>query len=118
MTDFSLEDLKRSADKKYRSMDISTPDGRTLRLLNVLRLDENKRRELEEFQSELRNLDEDERSVDETLRVVRKTLGLVVRPEDSDALFHLIGDDRALLLTVFETWQEQTQAGEAESSQA
>lgn len=113
MAKFTLDDIREAAEKKYGSFDIELPDGETVSLLNPMRMDKAKRKELGALQERLNALSESEESVDEE-SVVEEMLTLVAAsPAQAKRLLKALGDDMAMKITVFNQYGESTQAGEA-----
>jgi tail assembly protein len=109
----SLDDIRASAEAKYGSTDITLSDGTLTRLLNPLRMPKAKRTALGTLQDKL-----DEDGVDQEA-VLREALTLVASsPARAQALLDEIGDDLAMLATVFETYSRGAQVGEASPSPA
>lgn len=112
---FTLDNIRAEADKKYGMTEIEV-DGVNCRLLNPLQLSKEKRAELEAVQERLEKSDDSDEDVADViaaaLRVVAKT------EREGDALIDGIGDNLALLVTVFETYNGKEEAGEASPSAA
>lgn len=107
MASFTLDDIKAAADRKYASTEIDL-GGFTVELLNPLRLEDEKRDALFALQDVMDDEDTDQRkALEDALRLI------VAKPIQGDKLIEALGGDLALLATVFQTWTEQTQAGEA-----
>ena len=112
MATFTLDDIRDAAEKKYGSTDIDLGDGRVLSLPNPLRLPKDKRDALSAIQDKA---DEDGADQGETMRsAIRIVAADAVLCEE---FLRLVGDDLALLATVFSTYTSGSQVGEASASQ-
>lgn len=113
MATYTLDDIREAADKKYGGLTIELGEGHGVTLRNVLRLSREERGKIEQLQ------DREDESVDETIEGLREAvLTLADSSDNGRALLDLIGDDAALLIHIFKTWQGQTQAGEAQPSES
>jgi Mycobacteriophage tail assembly protein len=117
MAQFTLDNIRDAAEAKYGSMDI--PVGAILvRLLNPLRLTKEKRSALIAAQKDLEAEEKEGVENIDQVEVFRKILRLIAENEiQAEALIAELGDDLALLASVFEMYSEGTQAGEATASQ-
>jgi hypothetical protein len=119
MATFTLDDIREAAEAKYGSTDIQVDDV-LVRLLNPLRLTKVKRTALIAYQKDLEakdGEDGDSEDVDQA-EVFQAILRLVAATEhQGDVLIAELGDDLALLASVFEMYSAGTQAGEASASQ-
>lgn len=106
----TLDDIRAAAEAKYGSLDIDI-GSITVKLLNPLRLTRKKRDALITVQNQL-----NEEGADQE-KLLREALMLVAEtPDQAKALLKAIGDDLALLVTIFEQYVERTQLGEASAS--
>ena len=113
MATYTLDDIREAAEKKYGALTITLGEGQSVTLRNVLRLPREERVKIEELQGR------DDESVEETIEGLREAvLTLADSSDNGRALIDLIGDDNALLIHIFQTWQDQTQAGEAQPSES
>ncbi|WP_327292443.1 phage tail assembly protein [Streptomyces sp. NBC_01198] len=113
MTAFSLDDIRAAAEAKYGSTDIDLGGENIVRLLNPLRLAKAARARLVAIQDELGEDDADQEALlSEALVLVAET------PGKGKALLKAVGDDLAVLASLFERYSEGTQAGEASASQS
>jgi hypothetical protein len=107
VSQFTLDDIRAAAEKKYGNVDISF-DGNTVTLLNPLRLDHAKRAALSALQDELNDSDGDQ------AELLRKGILLVAQnAEYGQRLIDTIGEDLTVLAQVFASYGEGVQAGEA-----
>ncbi|MEU7570332.1 phage tail assembly protein [Micromonospora sp. NPDC049240] len=108
----SLDDIRAAAEAKYGSLDI--PLGSlTVRLLNPLRLSKKNRDALTSVQNRL-----DEDGADQEV-LLREALTVIAEhPTQAKALLKEIGEDLAVMATIFERYAAGTQAGEASPSAA
>ena len=118
MATFTLDSIRDAAEAKYGSMDIPVGDV-LVRLLNPLRLTKEKRSALIAAQKDLEVQEKSEgvENVDQAV-VFQNILRLVAENDfQAEALVTELGDDLAVLASVFEMYSEGTQAGEASASQ-
>lgn len=112
MSNFTLDDIRAAAEKKYGSTDIEVGDI-TVHLLNPLRLPKAKRKALLALQEQLEDEDADQEEF------LEKAVRLIAATEiEADLLLEEVGDDLALLAEIFASYTEGQQAGEASASQA
>lgn len=113
MATFTLDDIKAAAEAKYGSTDIDLGGGEKMILVNPLRLEKGKRALLQKIQDS-----EDSEEETDQGDVMRKALRLVTStPKATEKFIDLAGDDLAILATVFESYTEGVQVGEASASQ-
>ena len=117
MASFSLDDIKAAAEKQYGHTDIELGEGKTLRLVNALRLPKEKRKELMALQDRLSSDDESvevdqEEELRNALRLVAEDKALV------EELITTVGDDLAVLITLFKEYAGETELGEASASES
>lgn len=111
MATFTLDDIRAAAEAKYGSTDIDLGDDKVV-LVNPLRLDKDKRTALTKIQERSEEEGADEGDVmREALRLVTST------PQACEKFIDMVGDDLALLATVFNAYTEGVQVGEASASQ-
>ena len=119
MATFTLDNIREAAEAKYGSTDIEIGET-TIRLLNPLRLPKARRDALIAAQKGLeasKDDDGNEVEVDQE-GIFHEILSLVAEtPAQAKVLLDALGDDLALLASVFEMYSEGTQAGEASASQ-
>ncbi len=107
-----LADIRNAADAKYGSYDIDLGDGNVTKLLNPLRLSDEKRAELKVVENELSNSNADEDA--DQVAIFQRAIRAVAETEgQADRLLALIGRDLAVLAEVFSGYGANTQAGEA-----
>lgn len=112
MAKFTLDDIRAAAEAKYGATEIEV-DGKTVRLLNALRLPKAKRDELLAMQNDEEG-NEKEEVADEELH---KIIELVAETEEQAIrLIDAVGDDLGVLAEIVETYTKGTQAGEASPS--
>ncbi|MFF3249737.1 phage tail assembly protein [Actinacidiphila glaucinigra] len=113
MANFSLDSIRAAAEAKYGSTDIELSGGFTVRLLNPLRLDKDKRAELLTIQNKLDNEDVDQEVVlSDAIRLVAENT------KAADRLLKEVGSDLAVLAQIFETYGKGAQVGEASASES
>lgn len=111
MADYTFDDIRQAAEKKYKGLSIDLGDGSSVELRNILRLEEKKRNRLQELQ------DEESGSIESTFQQVREMVSILADTEvGARKLLERIGGDNAVLMHVMQTWREQTQVGEATPS--
>lgn len=112
MSTFTLDDIRAAAEQKYGNTDIDLGGGDILSLVNPLRLPKDKRDRLTKIQDVLNEDGADQGDVmREAIRIVASS------GEKADRFLSIVGDDLAMLATVFERYTGQTQMGEASASQ-
>lgn len=110
MASFTLDDIRSAAEAKYGSTDIDMGGGDVLVLVNPLRLSKEKRASLSAIQDGAKDRDQGD--------VMRDAIRLVAQSSDAAERFIArVGDDLAVLATVFSTYTEGSQVGEASASQ-
>ena len=115
MPAFTLDDIRAAAEAKYGSTDIEV-GGRTVRLLNPLRLKKKNRDALMAVQKRLDAEDTDAAELDQE-KLLSDAIGLVAEtPAQAKALLDAVDGDLAVLAEIFETYGRGTQAGEASAS--
>ena len=112
MASFTLDDIRKAADAKYGSTDIDMGNGDVLVLVNPLRLPKEKRDVLSKVQESGKEDDKDQGdTMREAIRIVAE------RQDMAEKFIGIAGDDLALLATVFSSYTEGAQVGEASASQ-
>lgn len=112
MATFSLDDIRAAAEAKYGSTDIDLGGGDVLSLVNPLRLPKEKRERLSAIQKDANEDGADQGDVmREAIRIVAS------RPDMAERFIAIVGDDLGMLATVFTTYTEGAQVGEASASQ-
>lgn len=112
MASFKLDDIRAAAEAKYGATEIEIEDGKTVRLVNALRLTKDKRAlisALEDDAPEGEEKDQEEGLFD-LIRIVAET------PAQAELLLAAVGDDLAILAEIVETYSKGTQMGEASPS--
>lgn len=113
MANFTLDDIRAAADKKYGSMKIDLGDDGIVELLNPLRLPKEKRDALGKIGERMEAEDADQEAIfGDALRLAAK----VQAP--CEALIEQIGGDLGVLAQLFEDYSNGTQVGEASASES
>lgn len=113
MATFSLDDIRNAAEAKYGSTDIDMGGGDMLVLANPLRLPKEKRKALGTIQDNMDG-DEDRDQAD----ALRDAIRIVATDQvKAERFLSIVGDDLAMLATVFNKYTEGSQVGEASASQ-
>jgi hypothetical protein len=110
MANFSLDDIRAAAEKKYGDTTIDLGDEQMV-LVNPLRLDKEKRKALTSIQERSEEGADEGDVMREALRLATST------PAAAEKFIDIAGDDLTLLATVFESYTEGVQMGEASASQ-
>lgn len=114
MKNYTLDDIRKAAEAKYGSTNIAFDDGE-VELVNVMRMEKGRRKELIALQDKL---GDDDLEIDEQQDILLGCLRLVCRTEkQADILTEALGDDLALIASVFEKYSSDSQMGEASGSQ-
>jgi len=110
MANFTLDDIRAAAEAKYGSTDIDMGEHGILSLVNPLRLPKEKRDALSKIQESSEDRDQGD--------VMRDAIRLVASDNHkADRFLEIAGDDLAMLATVFSTYTDGAQVGEASASQ-
>lgn len=121
MANFTLDDIRTAADKKFGSCDIEISDGETVVLLNPLRLNKDRRTKLLALQDKMSSDkdDEDEDKEEHDIEAILDECILLVaeKPALGKKLLKEIGEDLAVKMGVFEKFMGGTEVGEASPSQ-
>ena len=114
----TLEGLRQEASKRYADYPVHLDETTWVVLRAPLRLSTDDRSRLRQLQRSLSDMRDDPQYSDvdllETLRNMIRTVANDRRL--ADQLIEAIGEDLALLQTLFEDYSERTQAGEASHS--
>lgn len=117
MAQFTLDDIRAAAERKYGSFDIEIADGEVVRLLNPMRMTKEKRAELARLQKRMEALssadEADLEDVDEEVVIEEMLTTVCESPAKAKKLIRALGDDLAVKIALFNEYGEQTQAGEA-----
>lgn len=132
MPTMSLDQIRESVQRKYeplvipfpeRVLDDAQEDGgepsyvvreRVCKLVQVMRLDKDKRAELMNAQKAAGKDDDAQYDENRTLETLRKIVRIVAENKaDVEALLAVVGDDLAVLSEIVTTYTEATSAGEA-----
>lgn len=112
MATFTLDDIRAAAEAKYGSTDIDLGEFGILSLVNPLRLPKEKREALGKIQDRL-----SEDGVDQG-DVMREAIRIVANDSiKAQRFLEIVGDDLGMLATVFSSYSEGAQMGEASASQ-
>lgn len=105
-----LDEIRAEADAEYVSYDINV-GGKSVRLLNPLRMSKANRKRLGDLQESLKVDGVDQEAV------LRDMLSCVVETKANlKVLTDAIGDDLALLVRIFANYSKATRVGEASVS--
>ena len=115
---FTLDSMREEIEKEFSPCQFELPDGKTVTLRNLLRVQKSNREQVYSLLDELSDLNSKEGSglseTEKSAQIALKILPLVAdSPKLGDRLVELIEEDLALTLRVFSAWMESTQAGEA-----
>lgn len=111
MANFTLDDIRAAAEAKYGSTNIDLGNGDTLSLVNPLRLPKDKRDRLTAIQKEIDGGKDQGDAMKDALRIVADS------QEKCERFLAIVGDDLAMLATVFSAYVSGSQLGEASASQ-
>lgn len=115
MATFTLDDIRSAAEKKYGSTDIDLGNGDILSLVNPLRLPKDKRAALSKVQESLSGEQGEGRDQGDAMRDAIRIVAN--NAEKAERFLAVVGDDLGMLATVFTTYSEGVQVGEASASQ-
>lgn len=119
MAKFTLDDIRAAAEREYGSTEIELADGKSVTLVNMLRLPKAKRAEFERIQEEMSAEPEEGEDGPDHEALMAECLRVAAdNPAGAEALLDWIGEDMALLATIFKIYAEETQTGEASASAA
>ena len=111
MATFNLDDIRKAADAKYVSVEITFGNDDRVRLVNALRLPQERRDGLTELQEKM---DKASREGGDQVALLEGGIRLVADNEDAvERLLVAVGGDLAVLAALFEKYATETQAGEA-----
>lgn len=105
----SLKSIRESVEKKYVAYEIELDNGEVVKLLNPLRLADDKLTKLSQFADEAGDLDLSSiaEKIEEVISTVAET------PGGAKKLIAAAGRDRAVLVSILESYFEAQEAGEA-----
>jgi hypothetical protein len=114
----TLDSIRKAADAAYGSYDIDLETkngkpvaGKTVRLLNALRISADKRKTLGDLKKNMGAEDADQSAV------LQEMILLVAEdPKKGQMLLDAVGDDLAMLVQIVKEYGEATQMGEASAS--
>jgi hypothetical protein len=110
-----LEDIRAAAEKKYGSFPIELSEDSTVTLLNPLRLSKASRKKLLSFQETANDEDAEQDQED----MIEDMLRLVCESEKAgDLLIAAVDGDLAVMMSIFEEYQETVSLGEASASES
>lgn len=118
-TNFTLDDIRAAAERKYGNVNITLDEKTTVTLLNPLRLETARRDELAALQDRLTDSNsDDEVTAEDQEEALRQALRLVCEsPAAADRLEKALGNDLTMYAAVFEVYSGGVEAGEASGSQ-
>ena len=111
MASYDLDDIRAAAEKRYASVEIKF-NGRTVELLNPLRMERSKREALVGLQERM-NASQEDPSADTGAMLEEGIMLVAGDAAGAKALLKDIDGDLAVLAMVFNSYIEGTQAGEA-----
>jgi hypothetical protein len=107
----TLDSIRAAVEAKYGSYDIEYAEGKTVRLLNAIRIDKDKRAKLMELQAALKEDGADQAALlGDCMRAVADNKTRV------EEMLKAIGSDLAVLVELFTEYGKATQVGEASAS--
>lgn len=113
MSQFTLDDFRAAAEKKFGSTDITIGEE-TIRLVNPLRMPKEQRKALLSIQEEL---DSDDAEIEQQEEVLKRALRVACEHSwMADRLLDAVGDDLALIMSIFESYTGEQEVGEASAS--
>lgn len=111
MKTITLDSIRAAVEAKYASYDVEYAEGKTVRLLNAIRIDKDKRAKLLDLQRALKEEGADQAALlADCIRAVADHRGR------ADELIKAMGGDLAMLIELFSAYSEATQVGEASAS--
>lgn len=124
MSSFTLDDLAAATDAEYAHTTITFTDtddaGKaeevTVVFRNALQLSREKRKQMEELQSDEDEGTEDEGEVEQ--RFIDVLMIAADDPRAAERLFAQIGENLGMIVQLFKQYNGQTQLGEASTSQS
>ena len=111
---FTLESLREEAERKYAPCPIELPDGTVVTLQNLIRLPSKVRTQVYDTLKLLENDDDGDTDFDAMVDAASKVLEMVA--DDGPRLVKELGGDVALMMLLIERWMQNTQPGEATTS--
>lgn len=105
----TLDQIRDAAEQKYGAKVIDLGDDKTVELKNPLRLSKDNRDAITELSPE---------DFDDVVDYFRAAFEAVAGKKGAAELCKALGDDPALYATVFESYMQEAQVGEASPSQA
>lgn len=114
----SLDELRAEARKRYADYPVTLSNGTVVTLRAPLRLSSEARTALRGMQQQISTMQDAETYSDSSLLDLLRDMLITVADDEvgGKALVDEIGDDLAVLQTLFEDYSERTQAGEASHS--
>jgi hypothetical protein len=115
MANVTLADIRTAADRKYGPFVVDLGGGVQATLLNILRLSKEKRAE---FTAQQKRLEAAQEAADQDLEQITGALRDLLRVlaesyADADRLLSALGDDNAVLMELWESYNEAATPGEA-----
>lgn len=111
---FTLDSLREEAERKYAPCPIELPDGTVVTLRNLIRLPSKIRAKVYDTLKLLENDDDSDTDFDAMVDAASKVLEMVA--DDGPRLVKELGGDMALMMLLIERWMQNTQPGEATTS--
>jgi hypothetical protein len=111
---FTLDSLREEAERKYAPCPIELPDGTVVTLQNLIRLPSKVRTQVYDTLKLLENDDDGDTDFDAMVDAAAAVLEMVA--DDGPRLVKELGGDVALMMLLIERWMQNTQPGEATTS--
>lgn len=111
MSTFTLADIRAAAEKKYADVSIEVSEELTVKLINPLRLSEDRRNKLTGLQDRLNASAKGES--DESQRALLEEGLCIASERDGELLVAAIDGDLTVLAATFEHYTGSVQVGEA-----
>lgn len=111
MPTITLDFINEAADERFGPLVIEGVDGGPVTLLNPIRLSKDKRKALQDMQTDATD------DVDAALDGLRAMVKLVAKtPSDATRLLKAFGDDQAKLAVLLQEYGQASRVGEASPS--
>ena len=111
MANFSLDDIRSAAEAKYGSLEITFDEGKTLVMLNPLKLDKATRKEIASLQDKNDEADSDQEEILSEMIVKAAS-----NKEIAADFLAVVGGDLTIIAEVLDRYGKLTQVGEASAS--
>ena len=109
-----MDSLREEAERKYAPCPIELPDGTVVTLQNLIRLPSKVRTQVYDTLKLLENDDDGDTDFDAMVDAAAAVLEMVA--DDGPRLVKELGGDVALMMLLIERWMQNTQPGEATTS--